>query len=83
MNQSVITSLGIFLVLQLVTSVWWASKMNTLLTVLQREVQETLSEIKSMKSNYVTMGDCKSKCMMTDKEIEALWKRVDEINRSV
>jgi len=81
MSANIITTVGIFLVLQLVASVWWASHTTTLLNVMQREMKEVLTELKAMRDGYVTKADFKTKCAILEKEHEAMWKKIDKIEQ--
>lgn len=59
----------------LVTTVWWASKITTTLTILKSAVDE----LKADKKTFATKEDLARELAVTDKEHKALWKNVDEI----
>ena len=80
-DAHIATTIGVFLVVQLVAAVWWASRTTTLLSVMQKEVKEILIELKAMRENYVPKSQCQARCILSDKEHEAMWKKIDELNR--
>lgn len=72
-------TLSIFLITHICITVWWASRVNTLLDIVQKELREIVIEFKSMKSVYFTREEAARELAISEKEHKAIWKRIDEI----
>lgn len=77
LTAPVVTTLAIFFIIQVVASVWWASKMNTLLIVLQVETKEVLAELKAIRQTYVSKTDFTVKCTRIEGEQKKMWEKID------
>ena len=90
-------SIGIFLVIQLVAAVWWASAMNTKMNYVIHEMKGvrgiereilTILEKYSTKAEVATALIVQEKELVTaraiiEKEMIALWKKVDAIAEAI
>jgi len=81
-SASVVVTLGLFLLTHLVASVWWASKVNTLLSILKIEVETILVEIKDMRAQYVLKSDYMHKISNIEQSQKAVWKKIDEMQKT-
>lgn len=64
-------------------SIWWASKVNTLLDVVQKDLGEMVSEMKSHKQTTFTREEAARELAICEKERTALWKKVDALTEKV
>ncbi len=73
--------IGIALVIlaHVVTTVWWAAKITTILTIAQTSLESLATEMKAVNKTYVSKEDFSRELAIKDKEIAAMWKRIDEI----
>lgn len=77
--QDIVLTLILFVISHIITSVWWASKTSTLLDVVQRELKEMVSELKSMNKVMVSKEEVAREQAVNEKEHVAIWKNIDEI----
>lgn len=68
-----IVSLGVGLIVHLVSTVWWASKITTTLEIVRNNVKEMLIDGKQ----YATKEELAEKLTSRDQQITAIWKKVD------
>lgn len=76
---AIVVTLGLFVITHIVITVWWASRVNTLLDVVQKELSEIVAELRGMKSAYFTREEAVRELAIADKEHKAMWKRIDEM----
>lgn len=62
-----------------ITTIWWASRITTTLDILRSAVDE----LKSEKKTYATKEDVAREVGVADKEHSAIWKNIDEIKSVV
>jgi hypothetical protein len=79
---SIVITLGIFVVTHIIITVWWASRVNTLLDIVQAKLGEIVVELKRMEHAYVTKEDAARELAIAEKEHKAIWKRLDELQTS-
>ena len=72
-------ALSIFVLTNVLASVWWASKINTLLGIVQSKLDEIVIELKASHEVYFTKAEALRELAIAEKEHRALWKRFDEI----
>ena len=78
-----IVTLGLYFVSHLVISVWWASKVDTLLNGVQTELKEIITEMKAHRLNTFTKEDAARELGHIEKEHKLLWNRQDEIREEI
>lgn len=81
MDTGALVAVGLFMVGQLIASVWWASRTNTILQIVQKELRDLIVELRTMKDNYVNKSDFaehKAPCKI---QFDAIWKRIDALNK--
>ena len=64
----------IFLVGQLVTAVWWASKVNATLEFILKK----LEAMEKTNGTYVTVADHAKDIGHLEKSLDAVWNRLDQ-----
>ena len=67
------------ILIQLVGTVWWASRMNTLLSILREDFKIIMAEMMVVKTSFVSKEDNARELAIAEKEHQALWKRIDEL----
>ena len=78
---AVYISLGTFILIQVVSSVWWASRVNTILGIVQKDLGDLVAELKSMKENYVNKASCAEHKTGINQQVQALWAKVDQLQK--
>ena len=76
---SVLVTLILFVISHIIITVWWASRVNTLLDVVQRDLTSIIKEFQTMRGSYATKEDLAYRVAVSDKEHAAMWKRIDEL----
>ena len=76
---------GIILVVlaHIVSTVWWAAKVSTLLVLVQETLSDLSVEMKAVNKTYVSKEDFSRERAVDEKEHQALWKNIDEIKALV
>lgn len=82
-NLGVMITMGIFIVTHIVTTVWWASRMNTLMDIVRKELADVVIELKANRGLYSSKSELAAVMAVAEKERVALWKNVDEIKRDI
>ena len=77
MNVAVAVTLAIFVVTHIIITVWWASRVNTLLDIVQGELKEIVLEFKGMREAYVTKETFAARIATSEKEHLAMWREID------
>ena len=72
-------TLGIFVVSHICLTVWWASRVNTLLDIVQVELKEIVAELKASRGIFVSKEELAYRVSSSDKEHAALWKQIDAL----
>ncbi|GEM_PF-3717295 len=80
---SLAVTLGLFVFSHVCITIWWASRVNTLLSVVQSELKEIVDEFKSTRFIFSTKDEVSRALAISDKEHQAIWKRIDEIRNDL
>ncbi len=75
----IFVSIAIFLITHIIVSVWWASRVNTILELLQADFKEILVEFKSMRLNCVSKEENARDRVLIEKEFAAVWRKLDPV----
>lgn len=78
-----IGTLALFVLSHIGITIWWASKTNTLLDIVQRDLSELISELKGIKNSFVDKADLSRELAIAEKEHRAIWKNIDELKERV
>lgn len=79
MNNGLIT-IGIFLIVQLVAAVWWASAMNTKMNFMLnigKDMKAIELAFLEAQARYSTKEEVARTLAIADKQFEAMWKQID------
>ena len=76
---SISVTISIFVVGHLGLTIWWASRVSTLLDYVQKDLKELVSELKTIKEMYVKKEDVGRELAILEKQNEAMWKKIDHI----
>lgn len=76
---AIIVTIALFVLIHIVATVWWASRVNTLLDIVQRNLIDLVSEMKAMKNIYVSKEDFTRELTLSLKDREAMWKKIDAL----
>ena len=80
---TVSVTLAIFVFSHICITIWWASRVSTILDLVQLELKDVVAELKALRSTYVSKEDIAREMAITEKEHKALWKNVDELKKKV
>ena len=80
---SIVVALFIFVVGHIITTVWWASRINTLLDIVQTDLHDVITELKTMKAVFVSKEEISRELALDEKEKCAIWKNIDELKEKV
>lgn len=71
--------IAIIVLVHVVSTVWWASKVSTLLDVVQRDLNLVMVEFKLSRNIYITKEESASIAALQQKEMSAVWKKLDKL----
>lgn len=80
--SGIVIALAVFimgLLAHVFTTIWWASRITTILSILQSAVDE----IRADKKTYSTKEDLAREIAIADREHKAIWKNIDEIKQII
>lgn len=80
---AVCVTIGIFMLGHIFVSIWWASKMNVLVTIIQASLGDLVLELKAQREIFYKKEDALRDLALFAKERDAMWKRIDEINDKI
>ena len=75
--DTISVTLGIFVVSHIIITVWWASRVNTLLDVVQRDLSAIAVEFKGMHNVYVHREEFVAHKAASELEHTAMLKMID------
>lgn len=78
-----LVSLTLGLTIHGAASIWWASRITSILENTQRALMELMVDMKAVNKTYVTKEDCSKELARIDKSLEAMWNKVDHLNDKV
>jgi hypothetical protein len=76
-EQGVLASIITFLIVQLGTAVWWASKVSATLGFIAAGLARVEACTSSLDDKYLRKADAAEKHAIMEKDIAAIWKRLD------
>jgi len=79
LGWSAIITLSIFVISNIAALIFWSARISTLLDVVQRELGELATELKSMREVYVTKEAFAYRISQSDRDHAAMWKRIDQL----
>ena len=74
-----IAALALFVLTHLGSTIYWAAKITTILSRLEKDFDNLTVELRAMKSSYVSKEEFAYRIAQSDKEHHAMWKRIDEL----
>ena len=77
LEQGAIVGIVIFLIGQLSTAIWWASKVSATLEFIVKGLSRVEACTAGMDDKYLRKTDAAEKHAVMEKSIEAIWKRLD------
>lgn len=76
-------TLFVFVVSHIVITVWWASRVTTLLVLVQKELDQIVGELRTGRQVYFTRDEAVRERTVAEKEHDAMWRRIDELKASL
>lgn len=73
-----VTTLCLFMIVHLCGTVWWMAKVNTTLEFIGKQVGDVVKTVAAHEATYSKKEDVARELAYRDKQIEAIWKRLDE-----
>lgn len=77
---SAIAALALFVLTHLGSTIYWAAKITTILSRLEKDFDNLTVELRSMKASYVSKEEFTYRIAQSDKDHADLWKRLQELN---
>jgi hypothetical protein len=77
MNNSIIITLAIFIMGNLVATVWWASKITSMVDNLHSIVEKLASVIDDHTKNLYTKSEAMTDLKKIEETIAKMWERID------
>lgn len=74
-----ILSFGVMVLIHVVSTVWWASKVNTTLQIVVKDVGDLVVELKAMKDTYVKKEDFAKAVSDGNRHRDSMWKKIDDL----
>lgn len=72
--------IGIIIIVlgHVITTVWWAAKVSTLLVMVQKSLENLSIDMKSVSVMYVSKDELTRALTVAKQEREAMWRKVDK-----
>lgn len=83
LGWSAIAALTIFLLTNLGMMIYWSARVTTILERVKDDLADLTNELKAMRENYVHKEQFTYRIAQSDKEHDAMWKRVDAITKQL
>ena len=74
-----LVSITIFLIVHLVAAVWWASHVNTVLTLLRESIENLNKTLAKHDEKLYSKVDASKDLAIRDRQIDAAFKKIDKI----
>lgn len=78
-----IVTIGIFVLSHIGITIWWASRVSTLLQVVQSELKTIVVEFKESRNQFFTREEAAREIEIEEREHKAIWKRIDELREGL
>jgi hypothetical protein len=76
-----IVTLAIGMLVHVVTTVWWASRITTVLERCQADITTLLADSKAISNIYVKKEDYNRDLTNLESKVDAAWSAIDELNK--
>ncbi len=78
LDSSAVITLCIFMIVHLGGTIWWMSKIQTTLSFIGLSVGDLVKTVAAHEATYAKKEDQAKEFAYRDKQIEAIWKRLDQ-----
>ena len=75
----IIITLAIFVITHIGITIWWASRINTLMDIVQRDLGALIRELQDNRSKFLTKEEATKAIILSEKENIAIWKAIDTL----
>lgn len=82
-NIGAMIALGVFLIGQLIAGIWWASKINTTLIIVERTLTEMLVRLSKHEADFYSKSESIKDFAHRDQQIDAMWRKLDNIQEHI
>lgn len=72
-------TLGLFALVHTAGLIWWMSKVATTIGILNATVEKISTQLSRHEATYYSKEDAVRDLTIRDKQLEAMWKRIDEL----
>ena len=76
---TVSVTVSIFIITHLCLTIWWASRITTLLSVMQERLSSVVSKMENSDLTYVKKEEHAKDLALIQKAQDAAWKKIDHI----
>ena len=80
---SIVITIFIFLLSHIIATVWWASKVNTMLDIVRGNLTDLITELKTMKTLYITKEDAHHSFEDLKSTQKVMWEKIDKIQDKI
>lgn len=78
-----VVGLSVGVLVHIVSTVWWAAKITTILSTLQANVADMASEVKASRQIYISREEVAKALAVAEKEKDSMWKRIDSMREDL
>lgn len=77
----IIVAIGTSVITHVCVAIWWASKINTTLSFLQKAIETLNDTVIRHDADRYTKNDAAKDFAIRDNQLSALWRRIDEMKK--
>ena len=75
----IVVTIAIFVITHIGLTIWWASRVSTLLDVVQKDLSDIIKEFQALRGSYVSKEELSYRIASSDKEHTAMWRQIDDL----
>lgn len=79
---SILVTLALAVLAHVIATVWWASRIDTMVGFLREHLKELIDELKATKGVYATKEEVAMKLSVFERDQKTMWLRIDELKAS-
>lgn len=74
---SIVITIVLFVLSHIIVTVWWASRVNTVLEIVQKSVESLIVELKATRESSFGKEEAIREFTLNQKEHDAIWGKID------
>ena len=72
-------ALGVGVLVHLIATVVWATRLSTILEMLTKQVDKLSSKIDNMDKEYIDRKEFETEKLSIEKDLNSIWKHIDDL----